>query len=123
MSPKESSKAELANRVRCFAKNGLVESIAAQKWDLIQVFCIQPYNRHVQYGISFIKINAVAEATKEPKALVPAAFLNASNSSSPFAKFKLREESPDSEIETSSSLFARWKQEKNQTTETHPISC
>lgn len=121
MSPRETS-AEFANRVRCFAKNALVEPIAKQKWDLIQVFCIQPYNRHVQYGISFIKINGITEgAETKPKPLVPASFLNAVSSSSPFSQFKMREESSDSDNE-SVSLFSRWKQDKAKGAAESPLS-
>jgi len=50
------SKAETnPNRVKMFS-GSLVKSVTAEKWDLIKISCIQPFNRHIQFGISFINV-------------------------------------------------------------------
>lgn len=120
MSPPESKSSQNPNRVRCFSKSGLVESVSSEKWDLVKVLCTQPFNKHVQYGISFIKLHITEdEKPKVKKSLVPEKFLSqkpketAEGHAKLFAgKFKIREDSPDSESESSMGLFNRWKQRK-----------
>lgn len=115
MSPQESKNSINPNRVRCFPIGGLIADVATEKWDLIKCVCTQPYNRHVKYGLSFVKLHATELTDKTSiKPLVPQKFIdaNASAAKNTFAKFKLREDSPDSDADTSSSLFQRWKQSK-----------
>jgi DNA-repair protein XRCC1 len=101
MVPTECRSLSSPNRVRCFGKNALVEDVAREKWDLIRIECTQPFNKNIQYGLKFIKIHALQETdeddVKKPMQL---------------GRFKLREDSPDSDKETSSkaSLFSRWKE-------------
>lgn len=118
MTPSESKNATSPNRVRCFGKEGLIAEMVAEKWNLVKVICTQPYSTHVQYGISFIKLHASADSTNPKGAtLVPDSFknttLDAAASSSPFARFKMRKDSSDSNSDSSTSLFQRWKQSKN----------
>lgn len=111
MSPQESKNSSNPNRVRCFPKNGLISDAAMERWDLVKVVCTQPYNRYVKYGLSFVKLHATE--SDAAKTLVPQKFIDAANVKSPFAKFKLREDSPDSDTDTgASSMFQRWKQSK-----------
>lgn len=122
MTPPESKNSTNTNRVRCFSKDALVQSVIDEKWDLIKIICTQPFNKHVQYGLSFIKIYvATSETKEEKKSLIPQQFVTTSSfqsSSSSFDKFKnfgvfkLREDSPDSESENGTILFQRWKQSK-----------
>lgn len=103
MSPIESRNSDPVNRVRCFSKSALVEEIVESKckWDLVKVNCTQPFNKHVQYGLSFIKLHSSdANDSSETATSIPRKM---------FGNFKIREESPDSESESSQSLFARWK--------------
>lgn len=119
MTPLESRDGTQPNRVRCFGKTALVPEVAEQKWDVLKVICTQPFNKYIQYGLSFVKLHA---ASTEAKPLVPAKFLNAV--ASPIAGFKMREDSPDSDGgPSSSSLFSRWKQSKGDLSQTSsPIS-
>ena len=54
MSPLESRELQNRNRVRMFRKDKLDKSVMAEKWDIIKVVCTQPYNKHTQYGLSFV---------------------------------------------------------------------
>lgn len=118
MTPSEGKNGVSPNRVRCFGKEGLVPETVAEKWNLVKVICTQPYSHHVQYGISFIKLHAAADADSKGAPLVPDLFKNtpvdAAVASSPFARFKLRKDSTDSNPDSSATLFQRWKQSKNQ---------
>lgn len=109
----ESRNSETINRVRCFAKQSLIESIANEKWNLIKILCTQPFNKHVQYGVSFIKIHTTTDNTEKDdsvKILLP-------STANLFGKFKVRSSSTDSQDDSndnhSTSLFQRWKQSKN----------
>lgn len=131
----ESRNSTTTNRVRCFAKNALIPPVCDDKWDLIKVLCTQPFNKHVQYGLAFVKVLAVddsdsalkpAEAKQtevKPRGEQPkvssALGLPTNNV---FAQFKFREDSPDSDKETSSSLFTKWKQTKADDGDTKNIS-
>lgn len=109
MTPPESKDSSYPNRVRCFKKSSLVESIASQKWDLVKVLCSQPFNTNVQYGLSFIKFHITEEENPKERTLI-----KKDEPTKLFAgKFKLREDSPESESNTSMGLFNRWKSEKS----------
>lgn len=124
MTPPESKSSTNTNRVRCFNQEALVPTAAANKWSLVKILCTQPFNKHVSYGLSFIKVhvspNEPSKTSNASKNLVPAQFLKTSSSSEPIellssfsiGKLKFREDSPDSETENSSSLFNRWKKTK-----------
>lgn len=110
MSPVESRNSEPINRVRCFGRAALIEDVVESKckWDLVKIICTQPFNKQVQYGLSFIKLHssdakdpndAGNEASSVPQKLI--------------GNFKIREESPDSDSESKQSLFSRWKQSCN----------
>lgn len=108
------------NGVRCFHKAALIQSVATEKWELVKVVCTQPYNKQQQFGLSFVKFHIAADATDTtaPKPLVPDKFLatSATSAASPFAKFKMRADSSDSDSENASSLFNRWKLSKGKDT-------
>lgn len=130
MSPPESKNSSNPNRVRCFKTSALVESVASQKWDLVKVLCTQPFNKHVQYGLSFIKLHVIGEEKpKVKKSLVPEKFLiqkkpeKIEEPAKFFAgKFKLREDSPDSESDTAMGLFNRWKLKKTNPQQSTAVS-
>lgn len=114
MTSAESRNSTNVNRVRCFHKGALIQSAASDKWELVKVVCTQPYSKQFQFGVSFIKLHVAADSLEaaKPKPLVPDQFLASSastSSASPFAKFKMRAESSDSDSENTSSLFNRWK--------------
>lgn len=108
MTPLESRNSDPINRVRCFSKSALVEEVVESKckWDLVKIICTQSFNKRVQYGLAFIKLHTADakecndnEMTSAPQNL--------------FGKFNIREDSPDSDGESSQSLFSRWKGARN----------
>ncbi|XP_016962038.1 DNA repair protein XRCC1 [Drosophila biarmipes] len=109
MTPIESKNSSNQNRVRCFSGSALAESVLPEKWKLLKIVCTQPFNRHVQYGLSFVKVHVVAPpassaAPAKVKSLLPQGMMQ-------FGAFKLREESPDSETDNQVTRFQRWKKE------------
>lgn len=108
MSPVESRNSDPVNRVRCFSRAALDETVVESKtkWDLVKVICTQPFNKRVQYGLSFIKLHSsdAKDSTVNELSSVPQKF---------FGNFRVREDSPDSESESSQSLFSRWKGARN----------
>lgn len=130
MTPIESRSSNNVNRVRCFNEAALVPTTAEKKWSLVKVICTQPFNRHVQYGLSFIKVhiaqsqsakaNKIVEKTKNPVHQQRSSDMCSETrnpSSFQIGKFKLREDSPDSETDGASNLFNRWKKSKDDKTE------
>lgn len=125
MTMPESRVLENPNRVRCFTKDELMPDVLNEKWDLIRVTCIQNFNKHVQYGLSFIKVHtsdAISTlASSSPLQTVAKSSKGCDETlelpkNSVFSQFKIRSDSSDSDKEaeqSSSSLFSKWKQEKN----------
>lgn len=115
------------NHVRCFDKDALMPDVRDEKWDLIKVTCTQNFNKHVQFGLSFIEVHApdtistsasaspLANVAKSPKAKKICDETLELPKNSVFAQFKMRSDSSDSdkESEQSSSLFSKWKQTKD----------
>ncbi|ODM91803.1 DNA repair protein XRCC1, partial [Orchesella cincta] len=66
MSPLDSREGKNSGGVKSFSLNYLCKPIAAQKWDLVKILVSQPFNRHVQYGLTFIKFTAAPDPN-EPK--------------------------------------------------------
>lgn len=67
MSPLDSREGKNLNGVKSFSINSLSKPIAAQKWDLVKVLVSQPFNRHVQYGLTFIKFMVAPDPNEPPK--------------------------------------------------------
>ncbi|KAH8343406.1 hypothetical protein KR059_010140 [Drosophila kikkawai] len=111
MTPIESKNSSNQNRVRCFSSPSLDQTALPEKWKLLKIVCTQPFNRHVQYGISFVKVHVVAAPTPtaapaKVKSLLPERMMQ-------FGAFKLREESPDSENDSQLTRFQSWKKESH----------
>ncbi|XP_022222798.2 DNA repair protein XRCC1 isoform X2 [Drosophila obscura] len=110
MTPIESKNSSNQNRVRCFSGSALDSTVLTEKWKLLKIVCTQPFNKHVQYGLSFVKVHVTAQATatsataaaSKPKSLLPERIMQ-------FGAYKLREESPDSDTDTPLMRFKRWK--------------
>ncbi|KAH8386432.1 hypothetical protein KR093_000424 [Drosophila rubida] len=112
----DSKNSSNVNRVRCFASDALIATALPEKWKLLKIVCSQPFNKHVQYGLSFVKVHVVG---KPSKSLVPDKFKLAPRLSTNLVlgQLKLREESPDSDADGSkgsSTLFQRWKASRNE---------
>lgn len=125
----DSRASENPNRVRCFAKDALMPDVASEKWELVKVTCTQGFNKHVQFGLSFVKVHtsdsidasnsaapvaqtAVSASPKEKKVCGEKLELPKNNV---FAQFRIRSDSSDSDKESlaSTSLFSKWKDEKD----------
>lgn len=125
----ESRVSENPNRVRCFGKSALMPDVAEETWELVKVTCTQGFNKQIQFGLSFIKIYTadtvpasgsaspsvkpiVSASPKEKKSCDEALGLP---QNSVFAQFRMRNDSSESdkESETASSLFSKWKKEKD----------
>ncbi|CAH8536898.1 unnamed protein product [Schistosoma margrebowiei] len=62
MSPVDAKNETNLNRVRVFSGDQFIKSIACQKWDLVKFVCSQPFNKTLQYGISFVFFHTPANA-------------------------------------------------------------
>ncbi|XP_004520178.1 DNA repair protein XRCC1 isoform X2 [Ceratitis capitata] len=121
----ESKNSTNINRVRCFSPDALISTTLSKKWQFIKIICSQPFNKHVQYGISFIKIHVdsnvdIKKIPQVSEKLHSKVENPSSLNISQLGKFKLREESPDSDSESSASLFKRWKASE-MNSETHSL--
>lgn len=65
MSPMESKNSTNINRVRMFGPEKLSKPTMMEKWDLVKIVCTQPFNKSVQFGLSFIKLHSPPEAVPE----------------------------------------------------------
>lgn len=112
MTPVESKSSHNVNRVRCFNSDALNIKFMKDKWKLVKIVCSQPFNRHIQYGLSFIKVHVTSAAVSKP--LLDTKLTQTLNAS--LFPLKLREESPDSEADGNgaSKLFQRWKQNRSE---------
>ncbi|XP_052891404.1 DNA repair protein XRCC1 [Anopheles moucheti] len=116
------------NGVQCFNSSTLIPSVASEKWDLVKFICTQPFNSRVRYGLTFVALHTSSGAEKKDrKSLVPEKFQQQireeANRSKPsvglnLGRFKLREESPDSDDAGFSNIFARWKNNNSATSST-----
>lgn len=94
MSAIESRQSTNMNRVRMFKKTDFSKPECDEKWDRIKIVCTQPFNRHVQYGLSFIKFHSSEGEEKDAEKKL--------------GRFNLRPESP---VDLKNgSLFARRKE-------------
>uniref|UniRef100_A0A182W0W0 BRCT domain-containing protein n=1 Tax=Anopheles minimus TaxID=112268 RepID=A0A182W0W0_9DIPT len=109
------------NGVQCFNSSVLIPSVASDKWDLVKIICTQPFNSRVRYGLTFVALHTNSGTEKkERKSLVPEKFQQqireeanrpkqTSSVGLNLGRFKLREESPDSDDAGFSNIFTRWK--------------
>lgn len=139
----ESRVSENPNRVRCFGKDALIPDVAKEKWDLVKVTCSQGFNKHVQFGLCFIKIHtqdtvlaSISESSpvKQTVGASPKEKKNCDEAlglpkNSAFAKFRMRVNSSDSDDKEPETLFSKWKKEqkkdspvKDSSTSTHNVT-
>ncbi|XP_014671099.1 PREDICTED: DNA repair protein XRCC1-like isoform X2 [Priapulus caudatus] len=100
MSPVESRNGIKMNRVRIFGPSDLCKSVSNQKWDRAKIICTQPFNKHVQYGLSFVRFHSPPSDVPEehtPKSTKP---------SETIGGFHLRVEKESVPTLTAGSLFA-----------------
>ncbi|XP_076274123.1 DNA repair protein XRCC1 [Rhynchophorus ferrugineus] len=93
MTPLESRQSQNINKVRMFKQKDFSETERNEKWDRVKIICTQPFNRHVQYGLSFVNFYSNGGEEEPAKQSI--------------GKFTIRAESPDNI--SAGSLFARVK--------------
>ncbi|KAJ8034925.1 DNA repair protein XRCC1 [Holothuria leucospilota] len=84
MNPIESKNGSNANRVRMFGPDKLCKTVLGKRWDRLKIVCTQPFNKHIRYGLSFIKLHSPPEETDS----------TSPTSQKMLGKFTLKEESP-----------------------------
>lgn len=112
MTPVESKSSQNVNRVRCFNGETLNITSMKDKWKLVKIVCTQPFNKHVQYGLSFIKAHVSALAVLKPLK----SDTKLTQMVKPLFPMRFREDSPDSEADGNgaSRLFQRWRQNRSE---------
>ncbi|KAG5876639.1 hypothetical protein JTB14_012984 [Gonioctena quinquepunctata] len=100
MTPIEARQSQNPHKVRMFTREHLSKPECEEKWDRVKVVCTQPFNKHVQYGLSFITLHT--KGGKEAGTPLPTSL----------GKFALRPDSPD-EL-SAGSLFAKRKEFKHE---------
>lgn len=101
MTPMDARSETNKNRVRMFSQKELSDSVRQEKWDRIKVVCTQPFNKHLQYGLSFIVLH-----TSEPKS---ESSLNPSTpAKKTIGRFALKDDDNDNDISVGS-FFSRRK--------------
>lgn len=99
MTPLESRQSLNVNKVRMFNKTDLSNPECDEKWDRVKIVCTQPFNKHIQYGLNFIKFHS--NETKEQVSL-----------EKNIGRFAIRAESPDNL--SLGSLFKKQKEAKQE---------
>lgn len=90
------------NVVRFFKSEEFDESVANQSWDRLKIICSQPFNKHVQYGLSFVKVNGKFDSS-ENVAVSP----ESKTIQSSLGKFALKKEEKSDDQHKVGSFFAR----------------
>ncbi|CAH1966686.1 unnamed protein product [Acanthoscelides obtectus] len=57
MNPMESRQSQNTNRVRMFTKDDFSKPERDEKWDRVKIVCLQLFNQHVPFGLSFVKLH------------------------------------------------------------------
>lgn len=90
------------NVVRFFKLEEFNEAVANQSWDRLKIICSQPFNKHVQYGLSFVKVNGKFDSSENV-----AAPFETKTSQSSLGKFALKKEEKSDDQPKIGSFFAR----------------
>lgn len=104
MTTMDSKNSTNTNRVRFFTKNVLIEPVCNESYDLIKIVCTQPFNKHVKFGLSFVKLHTPVDLDSEDNEKPKKECMQ-------LGKFRMREDS-DSDS-SSSNLFSKWKKSKD----------
>ncbi|XP_065208680.1 DNA repair protein XRCC1-like [Planococcus citri] len=83
------------NTVRFFKHDEFAKPVSNQSWDQLKIVCTQPFNKHAQYGISFIKVHSKSDT--------------APVSNSVFGKFAMKKDENDDVSISTGSFFAKRK--------------
>ncbi|XP_037873099.1 DNA repair protein XRCC1 isoform X2 [Bombyx mori] len=99
LSPSESRRAEGVQRVRAWRGDQLAAAARGRRWDRLRVVCAQPYNRHCQFGLSFLHIDEPGDGPPPapPRPLALDTFSSDEEEFKPgelFAKYYTQKDSP-----------------------------
>ncbi|CAH1263828.1 XRCC1 [Branchiostoma lanceolatum] len=98
MSPAESKQGNNPHRVRMFSIEKLSNSVKDQKWDRVKIVCTQPFNKNVQYGLSFIKFHSPPSGSPQAKK---------NPTPKKLGKFALKDDDGDEDKVTIGSFFSK----------------
>ncbi|XP_066502227.1 short transient receptor potential channel 2 isoform X2 [Hoplias malabaricus] len=65
MSPTDSRQGKGGQGVRMFKNADFLPQAAEESWDRLMVTCTQPFNKHSQFGLSFLRLRTAVENTEE----------------------------------------------------------
>ncbi|XP_064470997.1 DNA repair protein XRCC1-like [Ornithodoros turicata] len=116
MSPMESRQGSNLNRVRMFGPEKLSQPVAKEKWDRAKIVCTQPFNKSLQYGLTFITFHS----PEEPKPVTPAQETTPRMKIG--GKFLLKDEEEEEDPLPVGSWFAKQKTLKTGDTSTSPAA-
>ncbi|KAI4878760.1 hypothetical protein NFI96_028763, partial [Prochilodus magdalenae] len=68
MSPTDSRQGKGQQGVRMFKKADFLPQATEENWDRLRVTCTQPFNKHAQFGLSFLRLRTPEEHTDEVSA-------------------------------------------------------
>ncbi|KAK9402694.1 short transient receptor potential channel 2-like [Crotalus adamanteus] len=66
MMPADAKLDQNRSSVRMFKEGDLLPSALAEKWDRVRVTCSQPFNRHAQFGLAFLRIRTPQDTEGSP---------------------------------------------------------
>nr|XP_055036770.1 short transient receptor potential channel 2 isoform X1 [Misgurnus anguillicaudatus] len=65
MSPADSRQGTGRQTVRMFKKADFLHPAAEESWDRLRVTCTQPFNKHSQFGLSFLRVRTKEDQTED----------------------------------------------------------
>lgn len=118
MSVQDSKDEKNKNVVRFFKQEEFSKPAANQLWDRIKITCTQPFNKNVQYGLSFVRVHSSDGMEKNDKNNADSLALekyedtkDEKDDVSMLGKFALKKETDSGNDVAVGSLFARRNEE------------
>ncbi|KAA0720236.1 Short transient receptor potential channel 2 [Triplophysa tibetana] len=72
MTPAESRQGTGRQSVRMFKKADFLSPAAEESWDRLRVTCTQPFNKQLQFGLSFLRVRSTVNQTEDTSGQAPA---------------------------------------------------
>lgn len=111
MTPIESRNSEKTEQVKTFLTTDLDSEISKKDdWNLIKVVCTQPFNKQVNYGLTFISVFGQKSTRHEISEDKPVPQSLSQTSPRMLGRFKIREDSPEDDSPSAGlGMFNKWK--------------
>lgn len=106
MTLREAKDVTNSNSVRFFKEANFCKPEYNEKWDRIKIVCSQPYNKHIQFGLSFINFHSEIDGSASGSD--PSNTTRKENNPVALGRFLLKEKKDDGIA--AGSVFARRKQ-------------